>query len=253
MALHTFETDTARYYLGLGAHDKSSAPLFEDVDLGSLDFMVLEGPDDPRLPCYGEQYRELYSRLREQRIPTFSVDYPYTESDINRGILLELGGSYVGLGMMTAGLANISGGNYITGVSLFGGGIIASSLGVILVTGDTIAQSNQRSHSLALNSLRTTFIPLPFTSFRDALAAKKIGTYLVPKYKHEDGSKTQVGILYGLAHSGIEAKLKHPRIADATLWLYHDLLKYGDTSGLNQVCEITAQEDLKVYDCGLFR
>lgn len=42
MALRVFETADAKYYLGLGNHLSSSAPIFKGVNLGSLDFMVLE-------------------------------------------------------------------------------------------------------------------------------------------------------------------------------------------------------------------
>ena len=41
MALRTFETDDAKYYLGLGRHDQDSSPIFEDVDFESLDFLLL--------------------------------------------------------------------------------------------------------------------------------------------------------------------------------------------------------------------
>ena len=46
MTLRIFETEQAKYYLGLGDHLESSAPLFEEVDFSSIDFMVLE--DNPQ-------------------------------------------------------------------------------------------------------------------------------------------------------------------------------------------------------------
>lgn len=63
-----------------------------------------------------------------------------------------------------------------------------------------------------------------------------------------------MGILYGASHSGIETKLKHPWITDATLWMYHDLFRYGDTKVLNEVREIIPDQDEFVkYDCELFK
>ncbi len=42
MTLRVFETNDAKYYLGLGNHFFSNAPIFEEVDFSSIDFMVLE-------------------------------------------------------------------------------------------------------------------------------------------------------------------------------------------------------------------
>lgn len=102
-----------------------------------------------------------------------------------------------------------------------------------------------------INNLRTNLLPTYFLSFRDAVTAKKISQYLVPR--HPNGSKAQVGIIYGAMHSGIETKLKHPWIADATIGLYHDLLGIGDNDFLNQVIKVTETGSMVYHDCGLFK
>lgn len=87
MALRTFETADAKYYLGLGNHFTSSAPIFEDIDLEKLDFLVLEGdgstfrsPSDIfALPQYAE-----FEELQQQfHFPIYLVDLgtlPETDS-----------------------------------------------------------------------------------------------------------------------------------------------------------------------------
>src|SRR3989344_1073379 len=74
MALHTFETDTARYYLGLGRHDESSAPLFKDVDISSLDCMVLEcmGCNVSSFFFDDLQYKDITRRLRDEAVPMYN-------------------------------------------------------------------------------------------------------------------------------------------------------------------------------------
>lgn len=76
MALRTFETADAQYYLGLGRHDTSSAPIFEDVDLGSLDFLVLEGGhlSSPINIRNFRQYHELIKRYKDRNTPATLYD-----------------------------------------------------------------------------------------------------------------------------------------------------------------------------------
>ncbi|MBS3170113.1 hypothetical protein J4210_06545 [Candidatus Woesearchaeota archaeon] len=253
MALHTFETDTARYYLGLGNHGESSAPLFADVDISSLDFMVLErmGMVVPEQLFDDPQYSEITRQLRAEAVPLYSVDYDTGEGTSD---LLFLSTMAVGLGTMAVGISEIIAGEYGEGSALVGGGSLPASVLYHLSRGSALAEMPRRCHSLVLNSLWTSLMPIPLVGFRDAVAAKKIGEYLVPKHRHEDGSKVQVGILYGLFHSGIETKLQSPWLADATLWLYHDLFGYGDTAELNQIQELVpGKEQFTIHDCGLFK
>lgn len=255
MALRTFETDTARYYLGLGNHHSSSAPIFEDVDLESLDFLVLEGADSKVASdtLNTPQYGELCSRFKDknQNAPIYSVDQASLTS-------VGIHGAYIGISMCLGlvlplvGVQAIKHDNILEGLGLIASGVIT---GCDIPLGISIGFSGKRNQPLitAVQNIKTGLVPTPLVSFRDAIAAKKTAEYLVPKHQHQDGSKVQVGILYGCAHSGIEPKLKHPRIANATIRLYHTLLGFGNTKQLNEVREIVpGREEFVKYDCGLF-
>ncbi len=258
MALRTFETDTAKYYLGLGRHDRSSAPIFEDVDFGSLDFMVLEDGSSPvkmASKFFNDcQYKAIYLRLKkENEAPRiYSIDQAsstylpiytaYTSISMTLSYILSL-----------AGVGEIDHNHISQGLELLASGII---LGSDLPLMFSLASSGKKSRPLttAFQNVKTNLIPTPLVSFRDAIAAKKTAEYLVPKHRHQDGSKVNVGILYGAAHSGIETKLKYPWIADATITFYHYLLGFGDRTALNEVREVIPEEEnVRRYDCDLFK
>ncbi len=242
MALRVFETADAKYYLGLGEHTTSSAPIFEDVDVRNLDFMVLEGGflNTPERIQYQRQYHDLYQRIKEQT-KVYDVDFRTSNLMLGLSWFIEMG--------LPSTTTTIIFHPLIGPFSIIAG--LASMLYPIPNNQNTSTTFSVLSH---LNGLHRSLIPTPMGGFRDAVASKKIGEYLVPKHRHEDGSKVNVGILYGGMHSGIETKLKHPWIADATLWMYHDLFRYGDTSALNEVREIVpGEEEFRKYDCGLFK
>src|SRR3989344_2567808 len=171
MALHTFETDTARYYLGLGNHGESSAPLFADVDISSLDFMVLES-FELKVPSQlfdFPQYRDLTRHLCDEAVPLYSVDYDTRE--LITGVLLLLGAGAVGLGYMGVGMAKIIAGDYAEGSAFVGGGSVPASSIYHIFRGDALAKMPRRIHSLGLNSLVTSLMPIPPVGFRAAVAA----------------------------------------------------------------------------------
>ncbi len=254
MALRTFETADAKYYLGLGRHDTSSAPIFEDVNLGSLDFMVLENGnmnlERSSRVLRQQQYAELCSRLKLENpeAAIYCVDYKTNEFlTTSETCFSNALGPYIFL----SGAIAILQGDTVTGLELLAGGTALSS--EILLLKDTNTKKN-RPLGIGMNNIRQNLMPTPLTGFRDAVAAKKIGEYLVPKHQHQDSSKVQVGILYGGMHSGIETKIKHPWISNATIKLYHDFFRYGNTAALNEVREIVpGQEEFVKYDCGLFK
>ncbi len=199
------------------------------------------------------QYRNIFSRFQfeNEQAQVYSVDYSTSRPALLTDGLVDstfLGAS--SLLVTTCGLPEISNGNIGEGIGLCAlGGIAGYS---VLASGFAAGNKNSHPINTGLASLRTSLIPTAIVGFRDALAAKKISEYLVPKHKQE-GRKVQAAILYGAAHAGIEAKIKHPWTADATLWLYHDLFRYGDTAELNQIREIFPGKDEFVEDnCGLF-
>ncbi len=242
MALRTFETNTARYYLGLGNHATSSAPIFEDVDVKSLDFLVLEGGalNTPEQFQYNRQYYDLYQRLKEETT-VYDVDFGPSKSMLRFSWFIETGLPYVSTIIILEPLI----GPFSVPVGL---------ASIIYPTPNNQNTPITFSSLSLLNGLHRSLIPTPMGGFRDAVAAKKISEYLVPKHQHQDGSKVQVGILYGAMHSGIETKIKHPWISNATIKLYHDFFRYGNTAALNEVREIVpGQEEFVKYDCGLFK
>ncbi len=254
MALRTFETADAKYYLGLGNHETSSAPIFEDVDLGSLDFMVLESCylSSPLKLINHPQYYELTKRYRDENRSATMYAVDYAPPRIIKGCEMYVTGVSAFAGILSAvlGIQEITQENFLGGLeSLTGGAVLASEIELGLLLG-----GKNPSVAITLNNIKQNCMPTPTFGFRDAVAAKKTGEYLVPKHQHQDGSKVQVGILYGAMHSGIETKLKHPWISNATIKLYHDLFRYGDTAALNEVREIVpGQDDFVKYDCGLFK
>ncbi len=267
MALRTFETADAQYYLGLGNHLTSSAPIFEDVDLGSLDFMVLEG-DSSIFKTSSDIFERTqyagFERVKQQfHKPIYLVDDgTLLESDIGRIVTLSLseGPLYIfGSHLLIKSIKRGKDQPKMNRRELFnrlGKGIAGAAL---LSPAWQLMNSfgGDVSPITELNNLRTNIVPTYCLSFRDAVAARKISNYLVPRHRHSDNSKVQVGIVYGTMHSGIETKLKHPWIADATIWLYHTLMGIGDNDILNIVMESKANEDafweLTYHDCGLFK
>jgi len=126
--------------------------------------------------------------------------------------------------------------NFLKKTGMVSGGIFLSTLPIMVLN------TNMDKYGLGigaiedLNSLHTTLIPLDH-SFRDAVTAKKISEYLVPKHK-KDNEKVKVGIIYGALHSGIESKIKCPWVTDKTISLYQDGFDYLPSDHLNEVREL---------------
>jgi len=255
MTLQTFETKDAKYYLGLGDHTKSSAPIFEEVDFSSLDFMVFEsGPFTSaegfhKILGYDRQYSQIYERILKEskNISLYGLDRAdlsniesAVEDVFESGLAISL--AIVGLNKATKKTATRR--DILKGAGILFGGLC--------LTGIPIAVNLPKAPEI--NSIRTNLLPSPVLGLRDALAAKKIANYLIPKHKQE-GRKLQVAIIYGAMHSGIELRLQHPSLNDATLAIYHDLLGYCSNETLNRVLEIRKEEEkisTSNYSCDLF-
>ncbi len=263
MALRTFETDTAQYYLGLGNHATSSAPIFEDVDVKSLDFLVLEG-NGSTFKTHSDifertQYREFEKLQEEFHFPIYLVDHgTLPESNSGKIVATNLseGPVYIlGFYLLSKALKREKDEPKMSrrkllkriGQSMTGTVLFSPALQLVNSSTGDIAPITE------INNLRTNVLPTYFLSFRDAVAARKMGRYLVPKHQHQDGSKVQVGVLYGAMHSGIETKLKRQWITDATIWLYQELFEICDNNTLNMVVEVPEKEALRYHDCGLFK
>ena len=200
------------------------------------------------------QYQNLYGRLQNEspQAAVYGVDYCYkddrsTYNAVSNELILR---GTIMISTSVVGVPKIINGDMMVGIGLLAAGVVAAYPIVPI----KLEAHTKESHSFLtqLTAWGTSLLPTPIIGFRDAVAAKKISQYLVPKHKQE-GRKVQAAILYGAAHSGIEAKIKYPWTADATLWLYHTLFHYGDTVELNQVREIVpGKDDFVTEDCGLF-
>lgn len=260
MVLRIFETDDAKYYLGLGNHISSSAPLFEEVDFSELDFLVLEdsgvSPDFLKNYLEQDQYRELYRRIctENANCSIYGVDCHSNLFLGSTSETLKLGaGFYVGaLGIEDLRQKRtVSRRHFLRGGLRLAGGIVLGSFPFpFFYSFSPDVPPLRYAHDLS-----STCLPTLTEGFRDAVTAKKVAEHLVPKHRQE-GKKVQAALLYGAGHSGMETKLKHPEIADATIGLYHDLLGLCSNEELNRVLEIRHNSDgdpiIKAYSCDIF-
>ncbi len=267
MALRIFETKDAKYYLGLGNHFSSSLNIFEDVDFSDIDFMVFEGIGHitPNLYQNFPQYSELYKKITKDNpeINIYCVDIKSNFNNFVNVIDLLINGSFLGMGIAFLPKAKDmikkqSRRCFLKNSGLFSLGAIFSSPLFMMIDG--ISGKYNIPPFNTLNNILTNTLPMPVSGFRDAIAAKKISEYLVPKHKKWNKG-VQAAILYGAAHSGIETKLKNPEITNLTLKMYDYLLKskdynYIESLGLNRIEELkridNLQEVVNVYGCGLF-
>ncbi len=256
MSLRTFETDDAVYYLGLGNHTTSSKPLFDDVNLSKLDFMVFEDCGVTRGLEYmvdnNVQYKDLYKKLRFENpyIKTYGVD-------VDCGFIRALLGTTAFDILPTIGgfklvydahkefkkhkekKKKMSRRKFLKTLGLgLTGAYLASTLPT---TAGVMANSTSKKQMVPLaeqiQGIRSSVMPSEVLAFRDAVTAKKISEYLVPKHKSNYG-KVHCGILYGSLHSGIELKIKQPWIADATIGIYYNLLRTQTKNKINEVREV---------------
>lgn len=258
MVLRIFETEEAKYYLGLGNHLESSAPLFEGVDFSEIDFLVLENglfSSEEFLgflqsnSFYGELYDKIYSEN-----PTLSI---YTVDMIQRDplFLIAAEAPSVALGVMWTGggvkeaIKKNSRRSFLK--------ILGKTLGGIALVSDPLLfylGGEQNSLFRQFHSLHTLAVPTPLLGFRDALCAKKVSEYLVHRHWQPE-RKVNAALVYAPAHSGIELQLQNPDFTDATLELYADILGYASPEELNRVVEIRSEKNgflVEELDCGLF-
>mgnify|MGYP001619926659 CR=1 FL=1 len=254
MALRTFETDDAVYHLGLGNHATSSEPIFRNVDFKDLDFFVFEDSgerDEYRCPNLKkflkqhDQYKGVYQRIEKE-----NPDLAIYGVDIKTSII----GSHTSLfGALALGI--------YTGIdSMVDGDVIGTLEGALLTVPLLNSLLNGRCSERGYDTIRRLYNIwanlLPINAYyRDGVIAKKTAEFLVPRHKR-DNKKVRAGLLFGAAHSGIETKIKHPKIADITVYLHHNLLKNNTKKDLNEVREIVRDEQGNLrticHDCDLF-
>lgn len=254
MPLRTFETEDAVYHLGLDRHDHSSAPLFENLDFSDLDLMVFEDCGSNQLPNGLKdhiQYKELYEIIQRENpdLPIFGIDVS-SNGFVVVGNIIRAGGLVYALNRLAKIIPKK---NRQSRRQFFRNTLgLIGSLGLL----DILQSFPDYELGWASNvyDLKSNVLPTPAVGFRDAVTAKKTLKYLVPRYRSAE-RKPKIGLLYGTFHSGIEQKLKHPEIADATINAYR-ALNYHDPDELNDVREIKRYPDgtitIRKHDCKLF-
>ncbi len=261
MALRKFETENARYYLGLGNHTTSSNNIFEDIDFLEIDLLVFE--DTPGLCSLDEiesnhQYEELYSRaIRENpRVSIYGVDIiSLSACTAFEGVLaaLGLGFAYKSSKILLKEQKLMNRRDILKNIGIISGGTFLGS--PVFSVANAVSGKYDVPGIAEYNNVKTNMFPTPPVGFRDAVIAKKISEYLVPKHRQDKDNKVNVALIYGALHSGIETKIKNPWISDKTIHFYNDLLGYMSKEDLNQVREVIKDNgSLKVvyHDCKLF-
>jgi len=263
--LRIFETEEAKYYLGLGRHTTSSEPIFEDVDFSQLDLLVLEEDGISRTGLLKHirnlQYNDLYERVRIENpnLKVYGVDInPFPNRTIHlgtgallEGILVSIGALITGYSAVGIATKKVNRRDFLKYTGGTVAGMFLASTGLHMVndiTDDSIEQLTD------LYNIRSSALPTTATGFRDAVTAKKISEYLVPQHKLEN-RKVNVAILYGGLHSGIETKIKNPWISDATIYLFHKKIGLISRQVLNEVrevVEIKGQPNMVYHNSGLF-
>ena len=263
MVLRIFETEEAKYYLGLGNHLESSAPLFEDVDFSELDFIVLENGGMSTTDFFDDltniQYSELSGQISEHpSLPIYAVDFTpelfqsLWLAVIGEGLPVAVGAGWAVKASWRLYKEKASRRSFLKNLSqlLVGTALAIHPVSTLLFNGDTELFPPLRT----LYSVESMLLPTPIVGFRDALCAKKISEYLVPRH-WQPGKKVTAAIVYGAGHSGIELQLQNPNFRDATLELYADVLGYASPEELNRVLEIRSEQNgflVEELDCGIF-
>ena len=251
MALRIFDTNDARYYLGLGNHISSSESLFHDVNFSNLDFIVFEDADgklENGKPALEEmllthtQYKNVYKRISREnpQLPIYGVDVGLGKYQLFFE-LVETGIAAIGIGLTLKGILEKD------PIFLLGGLLIEP---MIFDVTNAFIKYDTKLPSLITN-ISTTLFPLPMVGYRDAVVAKKTREYLVRKDKKD--KKPEVALLFGAGHSGIESKLKHPGLCNLPLRLYNGI---QSKETLNEVREIVRDENGSLrtiyHNCELF-
>ncbi|MFH0752866.1 MAG: twin-arginine translocation signal domain-containing protein [archaeon] len=265
MALRVFETGDAKYYLGLGNHAMSSAIIFDDVDFSKIDMFIFEDVGNPRclmdLSHGHKQYRDLYNRAVgiNPGIAIYGVDVNPGVCNLFSSLFFEgasavYGGQavYRSASFVLSKRKELSRRGFLKNVGLIAGGLFLANQ---LLAGTYCYSERGMSTAIKLNSLRTSILPSSIVGFRNAVTAKKVSEYLVPRHK-TGNKKVEVALIYGAMHSGIETELFNPTLADLTNELYYNKLDCCTKREMNDVREHkTAKDGHKYvisYDCGLF-
>ena len=258
MTLRIFETDDAKYYLGLGNHLSSSAPIFEGVDFSSIDFMVLEfnpGAFDESV-LKKRPYQELTEKVMKDnpKIPFYSVDLDWDVQKVITYVGIEGLVSGVGIAAALKSYMNDKHKAKTTSRRSFlkkAGQITAG----IYAYGSLHPLTHGGKYSIpeieTFTNLHRIIFPTPIIGFRDSLAAKKISEYLVPKYKQEN-RKVKVAILYGAAHAGIESKLRFPSLNKIPLNTYQGLFSKIELNSIGIIQQEKGRLLEGYHYCNLF-
>lgn len=262
MGLTIFETERARYYLALSMHlsHKATSSLIPCVK--DLDALVFESgrPSHEEWTSLGDQpeYGGLCDAINvvKPQLPLFAVDYPRSEQSSNMSYNIDLAVMLSGTYLAYKGvgyLANPETRDIYHAVQTSVGMWLGMCNVVCWIEG---LSERSRWWITTPHAVRTSLFPTPRDGFRDAVNAKKLEDWLVPRYAPE-GRKMNIGLVYGSAHAGLRPKLKHKWLRDATVRLYKSLNYWGaKKEDMNKVTEYRLKKgNLKIreqFDCGMF-
>jgi hypothetical protein len=234
-----FQTKNANYWLEcLGYHLDHSKPdcreFGEDVDA-----LVIES---------GPRPESVYDESLKKRIPIYIVDVGVTVPRINHPgknaelpldaliplFILALSASSLSRGirgaknMIKTG-KKIGRRDFLKGIAGVGACLLAISPWEFFMK--SIASSGEyKGIGDDYWSAVTHIAPVPAIEGRNAVNARKIEEWVVPRLAEELGRKPNICLFYGNAHAGLEEDLKHKRLRDSILGLYAKF----DYPGLNK-------------------
>lgn len=230
MAYRTFETRKANYVLQLQNHMEgyrsgTSLELFKDID-----GLVVENTSDSLVDVINHadsDYRGFIDQAKDKRIPVYGVDVSLegipADSSAKRKIKRQL------FGMIPEVLPALMFWNYVQEPRE-----MSDSVQRIWSTISFLGQS-------------------PGGEGRNSLNAEKIEEFVVDRVAAYSGkSKPKIGLVYGAAHTGLEADLKSRIRRKATQfnWKHLNIGKWRgfDRETLSKIYEATFNPENKIWE-----
>ncbi|MBR9683030.1 hypothetical protein GOV03_00645 [Candidatus Woesearchaeota archaeon] len=248
MSYRKFSTENADYYLVYAAHKEvTDEDILRQPEIESLDAIVLEsgelGYNETEI-FIDTQYSEIIKNIKQsQKKPLiYLVDVNVTEEG-------ELGGSIRDVAYLTLGVGLSLGAirdfkkKSNRRQFLKGGLKTLAALSTFSIHFGQIINSHIKGKAIPvfpeLNSAAGYFLPTSLHELRNAITARKIEEFIVPKLQKELGKKPLIAIVYGGFHAGIETDLKYVQLRDVVLSIYKKIDYAGiKKHNLNAVFEI---------------
>ena len=273
MAYRLYSTRNADYAQAYCFHDKvTDEDIFSKNKIKDLDAIVLESGRilNPMQVIFYRQYSNIEETIRKYspKIPIYITDVAPIKrfqkdwfeqfASVSRTVgVIGAGTSLILYGLARKKVANISRRTFL--------GLSFGSLGLVT----TVNLPFFSTYYLATNKgevggLLPEIVKIRYhnisksrlVTLRDAITARKIEEYIVPKLRDETGRMPRIGIVYGAAHAGIEGCLKDKNQRDEIIQEFSEegfeLLIPDQINAVVQMQYLDKEWKFKVDSCGLF-